>query len=175
MPLPEDFADLLEDVERRAVEAGLRAVPGVADAIRSVAASGVATCVASNGPPEAVAQRLKLTGLYSWFEGRLFSASMVARGKPHPDLFLHAAQTLGVPPSQCVVVEDSAPGARAGLAAGMRVLRVCDRHGTPPQPTLRALNASPTWPRSQRCSVYRPREDSFPERDITCQSGSSHC
>ena len=122
VPLPEDFADQLEDVERRAVEAGLRAVPGIADAIRSVAASGVATCVASNGPPEAVAQRLRLTGLYPWFEGRLFSASMVARGKPYPDLFLHAAQTLGVPPSQCVVVEDSAPGAQAGLAAGMRVL-----------------------------------------------------
>ena len=122
VPLPEDFADQLEAVERAAVEAGLRAVPGVAGAIGAVAASGVAICVASNGPPEAVAQRLKLTGLYSWFEGRLFSASMVARGKPHPDLFLHAAQTLGVPPSQCVVVEDSAPGARAGLAAGMRVL-----------------------------------------------------
>lgn len=120
--LPEDFADLLEDVERRAVELGLRAVPGVADAIEALTAAGIATCVASNGPPEAIEQRLKLTGLYPSFEGRIFSASMVARGKPHPDLFLHAAQTLGVPPSQCVVVEDSAPGARAGLAAGMRVL-----------------------------------------------------
>ena len=120
--LPEDFADQLEDAERRAVEAGLRAVPGVADAIRAVVASGMATCVASNGPPDAIAQRLRLTGLYPWFEGRLFSASMVARGKPHPDLFLHAAQALGVPPSQCVVVEDSAPGVQAGLAAGMRVL-----------------------------------------------------
>ena len=120
--LPEDFADQLEDVERRAVEDGLRAVPGVADAVRSIAASGMATCVASNGPPHAIAQRLKLTGLYPWFEGRLFSASMVAQGKPHPDLFLHAGQTLGVPPSQCVVVEDSEPGVRAGLAGGMRVL-----------------------------------------------------
>ena len=120
--LPENFADLLEDTERRAVEEGLRAVPGVADAIGAVVDSGVAICVASNGPPEAVAQRLKLTGLYPWFEGRLFSASMVTRGKPYPDLFLHAARTSGVPPSQCVVVEDSAPGAQAGVAAGMRVL-----------------------------------------------------
>lgn len=120
--LPEDFADHLEDVERRAVEAGLRAVPGVADAVRSVVGAGMAACVASNGPPRAITQRLKLTGLYPWFEGRLFSASMVARGKPHPDLFLHTAQALGVPPSRCVVVEDSAPGVQAGLAAGMRVL-----------------------------------------------------
>ena len=120
--LPEDFADQLEAAERRAVEEGLRAAPGVAGAIRSMVASGVAVCVASNGSPEAVAQRLKLTGLYPWFEGRLFSASMVGRSKPYPDLFLHAAQTLGVPPAQCVVVEDSAPGVRAGLAAGVRVL-----------------------------------------------------
>ena len=120
--LPDDFAGLLEDVERLAVEAGLRAIPGVAAVVRSVVVSGMATCVASNGSPDAIAQRLKLTGLYPWFEGRLFSASMVARGKPYPDLFLHAAQTLEVPPSQCVVVEDSAPGVQAGLAAGMRVL-----------------------------------------------------
>ena len=120
--LPDDFTDLLEDAERVAVEEGLLPVPGVADLVRSLVASGIATCVASNGSPDAIAQRLKLTGLYPWFEGRLFSASTVARGKPYPDLFLHAAETLGYPPSDCVVVEDSVPGVRAGLAAEMRVL-----------------------------------------------------
>ena len=120
--LPDDLADLIEDAERVAVEEGLRAVPGIADVVRLVVASGMATCVASNGSPDAIAQRLKLTGLYPWFEGRLFSASTVARGKPYPDLFLHAAETLGYPPSDCVVVEDSVPGVRAGLAAEMRVL-----------------------------------------------------
>ena len=120
--MPDDFTDLLEDAERVAVEEGLRAVPGIANVVRLVVASGMGTCVASNGSPDAIAQRLKLTGLYPWFEGRLFSASTVARGKPYPDLFLHAAETLGYPPSDCVVVEDSVPGVRAGLAAGMRVL-----------------------------------------------------
>ena len=120
--LPDDIADVLEDAERIVVEEGLRAVPGVADVVRLAAASGMATCVASNGSPDAVEQRLKLTGLYPLFAGRLFSAAEVARSKPYPDLFLHAAETLGFPPSECVVIEDSEPGVQAGRAAGMRVL-----------------------------------------------------
>ena len=120
--LPDDIVDLVEDAERIAVEGGLRAIHGVADAVRSVVASGTAICVGSNGSPDAIAQRLKLTGLYPWFEGRLFSAAMVARGKPCPDVFLHAAETMGFPPSDCVVIEDSDTGIQAGLAAGMRVL-----------------------------------------------------
>ena len=120
--LPANFSDVLEDAERVALEEGLRAVPGVADVVRLVSASGVATCVASNGSPEAIEQRLKLTGLYPLFAGRLFSAAEVARSKPYPDVFLHAAETLGFPPSECVVIEDSEPGIQAGRAAGMRVL-----------------------------------------------------
>ena len=61
-------------------------------------------------------------GLYPLFAGRLFSAAEVARSKPYPDVFLHAAETLGFPPSECVVIEDSEPGIQAGRAAGMRVL-----------------------------------------------------
>ena len=67
--LPDDIADVLEDAERVAVEEGLRAVPGVADVVRLVSASGMATCVASNGSPDAVEQRLKLTGLYPFVCG----------------------------------------------------------------------------------------------------------
>ena len=99
--LPANFSDVLEDAERVAMDEGLRAVPGVADVARLVSASGMATCVASNGSPDAVEQRLKLTGLYPLFAGRLFSAAGVARSKPYPDVFLHAAQTLGFPPSEC--------------------------------------------------------------------------
>ena len=100
MSLPENFTDMIEDAERIAMEDGLRAVPGVADAVRSVAASGVATCVASSGSPDAIVQRLNLTGLYHWFEGRLFSAALVERGKPYPDVFLYAAAKMGFPPSE---------------------------------------------------------------------------
>jgi beta-phosphoglucomutase-like phosphatase (HAD superfamily) len=62
---------------------------------------------------------LGLTGLLSLFEGRIFSASDVERGKPWPDLFIHAAATMGVDPADCVVVEDSVHGVRAARAAGM--------------------------------------------------------
>ena len=79
-------------------------------------------CVGSNGSPDAIEQRLKLTGLYPWFEGRLFSAATMARGKPYPDVFLHAAETMGFSPSDCVVIEDSDAGVQAAQAAGMKVL-----------------------------------------------------
>ena len=120
--LPDDIVSLFEEAARIAVEDGLRAIPGVADAVRAIAASGMAVCVGSNGSPDAIAQRLKLTGLYDRFEGRMFSAAMVARGKPYPDVFLHAAETMGFAPSDCVVIEDSDAGVQAALAAGMRIL-----------------------------------------------------
>ena len=120
--LPDDVMSLFEEAERVAAEDGLPAIPGVADAVRAVAASGTAICVGSNGSPDAIAQRLRLTGLYHWFEGRMFSAAMVARGKPHPDVFLHAAETMGFAPPECVVIEDSDTGVQAALSAGMRVL-----------------------------------------------------
>ena len=65
---------------------------------------------------------LGLTGLLTRFDGRIFSASEVAHGKPAPDLFLHVASVLGHEPSKCVVVEDSSPGVQAALAAGMKVI-----------------------------------------------------
>ena len=64
---------------------------------------------------------LSLTGLYERFEGRIFSATEVEHGKPAPDLFLHAAERMGVEPAACAVVEDSPFGVEAALAAGMTV------------------------------------------------------
>ena len=122
MSLPEDFMDVMEDVEWAEMEKGLRPIDGAEYAVRSVVASGIATCVASNGPPEGIEHRLKLTGLFTRFEGRLFSSYTVPRPKPFPDVFLHAASTMGYPPSECAVIEDSDPGIQAALAAGMRVL-----------------------------------------------------
>lgn len=122
LSLPHNFSDLLEAAEWDAVEQGLRAVEGAELAVRSVVASGLATCVASNGSLESTAHRLAIVGLLHWFEGRLFSGWTVPRPKPYPDVFLHAAVTMGYPPSQCAVIEDSETGIRAGLAAGMRVL-----------------------------------------------------
>ena len=119
--LPANFSDVLVSEERRAMLGELRAVSGVAGVVRSVIAAGSEVCVASNGPPEAIALRLNLTGLYPWFEGKLFSAAHVARGKPFPDVFLYAAETMGLYLAECAVIEDSKVGVQAGLAAGMRV------------------------------------------------------
>ena len=80
-----------------------------------------AMCVASSGSHGKIRRSLTLTGLYERFEGRIFSASEVANGKPAPDLFLHAAACSGVPPARCVVVEDSRYGVQAARAAGMAV------------------------------------------------------
>jgi beta-phosphoglucomutase-like phosphatase (HAD superfamily) len=65
---------------------------------------------------------LRLTGLLPFFDGRIYSATEVASGKPHPDLFLHAALHCGVASDRCVVVEDSKSGVEAARAAGMRSL-----------------------------------------------------
>ncbi|MER6677423.1 HAD family hydrolase [Streptomyces sp. NPDC000983] len=108
---------LLIQRHRDAVDLGLDPVDGLPEAI---AALTLPTCVASSGPHEKMRHTLGRTGLYDHFAGRIFSASEVPRGKPAPDLFLHAARRMGVDPEACVVVEDSGPGVAAARAAGMR-------------------------------------------------------
>lgn len=120
--LPGEFGTDLVSEESRWMVSELKAVPGVVDVISSIVAAGKEVCVASNGPTAAIEDRLRFTGLISWFGGRLFSADQVARGKPYPDVFLFAAVELGYVPEDCVVIEDSEPGIKAGVAAGMRVL-----------------------------------------------------
>jgi beta-phosphoglucomutase-like phosphatase (HAD superfamily) len=75
--------------------------------------------VASSSEPDRLDYKLKRTGLYDRFAGRIFSASEVEHGKPAPDLFLHAARQMGVCPAECAVVEDSQYGVQAARAAGM--------------------------------------------------------
>jgi HAD superfamily hydrolase (TIGR01509 family) len=101
----------------------LQAVPGVAEAVRHITAAGVPVCVASQGKLEKTRTSLRLTKLDGLFADEvLFSAYSVARGKPHPDLFLHAAATMGVEPASCAVVEDTPSGVTAAVSAGMRAL-----------------------------------------------------
>jgi HAD superfamily hydrolase (TIGR01509 family) len=111
----ERFAQL----HRAAVDAGLTAVDGILEVLDTLT---LPTCVASGGRHDVMRHTLGRTGMYPYFEGRIFSASEVARGKPAPDLFLHAAERMGVHPSACVVVEDSRYGVQAARAAGMRAL-----------------------------------------------------
>ncbi|WP_405594724.1 HAD family hydrolase [Streptomyces sp. NBC_01410] len=106
-----------EQLHREAVDAGLSPVEGLSDALDAIT---LPTCVASSGSHEKMRHTLGRTGLYERFAGRIYSATEVARGKPAPDLFLYAAQHMGVDPAACVVVEDSRPGVEAARAAGMR-------------------------------------------------------
>lgn len=117
-PLPGNWDDTYQHLYAAAFEKELRAVDGVVDALDQIT---TATCVASSGGHAKIRRSLRLTNLYERFEGRIFSASEVANGKPAPDLFLHTAARLGVPPARCAVVEDSRYGVEAARAAGMAV------------------------------------------------------
>jgi HAD superfamily hydrolase (TIGR01509 family) len=104
----------------RAFEDELDAIHGVVELLTALAAEGIPTCVASNSDRGHVDHVLTVAGLHDHLDGRIFSAHEVAEGKPAPDLFLHAARTMGTDPDQCVVVEDSPFGVMAARAAGMR-------------------------------------------------------
>ncbi|SOE12787.1 haloacid dehalogenase superfamily, subfamily IA, variant 3 with third motif having DD or ED [Streptomyces sp. 2323.1] len=95
---------------------------GVTEVLEKLDAGGVPYCVGSSGSHERISVGHRKTGLERWFPaGRVFSAQDVGRGKPAPDLFLHAARQMGVAPERCAVVEDSPLGVQAAVAAGMDV------------------------------------------------------
>ena len=117
--LPADFEDRYHAGLFEAFATGLTPIPGVTEALGRIA---VPACVASSGSHERLRLALTTTGLFDRFAGRIFSAQDVTRGKPAPDLFLHAARTLGVDPARCAVIEDSPAGVEAANAAGMLAL-----------------------------------------------------
>ncbi|MEV4335208.1 HAD family hydrolase [Streptomyces sp. NPDC049597] len=120
--LPTDFDETLHARVFAAFARELAAVDGVTDVLEKLTADGVPYCVASSGSHERIRVGHRTTGLDRWFtDGIVFSAQDVGRGKPAPDLFLHAAARMGVAPERCVVVEDSSLGVQAALAAGMDV------------------------------------------------------
>ncbi|MFF9677543.1 HAD family hydrolase [Streptomyces eurythermus] len=120
--LPEDFDEVFHARVFAAFERELRPVPGVTDVLEKLAADGVPYCVASSGSHERIRVGHRTTGLDRWFtDERIFSSEDVGRGKPAPDLFLYAAERMGVAPGRCVVVEDSPLGVQAAVAAGMDV------------------------------------------------------
>jgi HAD superfamily hydrolase (TIGR01509 family) len=120
--LPQGWDAGYRELYREAFERDLRPVDGVLEALDAIA---LPMCVASSTGHPGLRHVLGLTGLYERFEGRVFSATEVARGKPAPDLFLHAARRLGADPVRCVVIEDSRYGVQAARAAGMRSYGYC--------------------------------------------------
>ena len=98
------------------------AVPGAVEAVRAVVAAGVAVAVASNSARAELVAKMRSLGLATVFADRIFSFEDVHRPKPWPDIYLAAAAACDAAPQDCVVIEDSVPGVRAGIAAGCRVL-----------------------------------------------------
>jgi HAD superfamily hydrolase (TIGR01509 family) len=118
-PLPSGWEEGLDAAVREGFRRELQPVRGVVEALEEI---DLPTCVASSGSQEKMRFTVGLTGLWDRFAGRIYSADEVQRGKPAPDLFLHAASGMGVPPGRCVVVEDSPFGVAAAKTAGMAAL-----------------------------------------------------
>ena len=120
-PLRSDWPYDLGMAVARAFREELQPVPGIQKVLEHLRAQRVPVCVATQSPFQRMKFSLEVTGLTQYFDGNLFNAAMVPKGKPAPDLYLFAAEQMGTAPSNCAVVEDSFTGIKAGLAAGMRV------------------------------------------------------
>jgi beta-phosphoglucomutase-like phosphatase (HAD superfamily) len=120
--LPSSYSERVGTRIENGFGQSLIAMPGVAETIDSL---WLPVCVASSSVPEQIRRKLDLTGLLVRFGENLFSATMVARGKPAPDLFLYAAQRLATAPDRCLVVEDSLAGIEAAVSAGMTAIGFC--------------------------------------------------
>lgn len=131
--LPASFVPDYVDLVLKRIKEDLQPLPGAKQAIEELAAS-YKVCVASNGERENVLTAIETIGAVNYFgEDKTFTKDQVARGKPAPDLFLYAAEKMGVSPEKCVVVEDSVVGATAGLAAGMVTIGIIGVNPHPEQ------------------------------------------
>jgi HAD superfamily hydrolase (TIGR01509 family) len=119
--LPADWVESLSSLIAHEMMRRTPAVPGAAEAVRAVAAAGLAVAVASNSGRAELMAKMRSLGLATVFADRVFSFEDVDRPKPWPDIYLAAAAACDAAPQDCVVIEDSVPGVRAGVAAGCRV------------------------------------------------------
>jgi HAD superfamily hydrolase (TIGR01509 family) len=135
LDLPADFEASYRENLLAVFQKELKVVPHVHEVL---GAMGVPFCVATSSSPRRAEMSLSLVGLSDLVAGRVFTSTMVQRGKPAPDLFLFAADRMGADPARTLVIEDSLTGIRAGLAAGMTVWRFIGAShlgpDTPPEP-----------------------------------------
>jgi len=117
-PFASDFAPALARAILAAFERDLKGVEGVRQAVGGLSAR---VCVASSSAPQRLRFALSVTGYEQLFAPNIFSSAELERGKPHPDLFLHAARAMAAVPEDCLVIEDSVAGVTAARAAGMTV------------------------------------------------------
>ena len=124
-PVPDGFVDDYRVRTTAAMRSQLTAVAGIEYCLDAIEAANVPYCVASSGTHEKMRTTLVITDLLRRFEGKLFSVTEVDRGKPAPDIFLHAARISNASPETCCVIEDAPAGVTAGVAAGMTVFGYC--------------------------------------------------
>ncbi|NQZ57056.1 MAG: HAD family hydrolase [Lentisphaeraceae bacterium] len=117
--VPQDFLANFDQRVFKRFHSELEEVPGISTILNSL---NIPSCVASSGPHHKMDLTLGLTKLKDHFKEVIFSAQDVERGKPFPDLFLHAAKSMNVAPQRCVVIEDSLPGLEAAERAGMQAV-----------------------------------------------------
>ncbi|ACO47589.1 HAD family phosphatase [Deinococcus deserti] len=122
---PDSFESRLDEQLLQAFET-VRALAGAEHTLRSLQAAGMPTAIVSNSQRDRLHLKLRAAGLNDLTNGHVYDPEHTeGRGKPFPDLYLLAAQQLGVPATRCLVVEDSVPGVQAGLAAGATVWGLC--------------------------------------------------
>ena len=117
--LPPDFAERAALRTLEAFDHKLRPIPGIAELLANLPNR---KCVASSSELPRIRHSLTLAGILQHFDPHIFSSTQVKRGKPAPDLFLLAAESMDVAPARCLVIEDSVVGVTAARAAGMTVL-----------------------------------------------------
>jgi HAD superfamily hydrolase (TIGR01509 family) len=117
--IPSDIALQIDRRKEEVFTQRLKPVAGIRDAL--VAIRNVPRCIASGTGVNALDHMLEVVKLHDLFAPHIYSSEMVERGKPFPDLFLHAADKMGHTPTSCLVIEDGIAGVQAGKAAGMRV------------------------------------------------------
>jgi HAD superfamily hydrolase (TIGR01509 family) len=141
--LPEGFSERLKEATLSSFRQDLRAIEGVADFLTQF--RELPHCVASSSSLDRLILCLDILGLTKEFGDFVFSAEMVARGKPFPDVFLLAAERMKVNPLDCIVIEDSPNGVRAGVAAGMTVIGLCAASHLQPGHAQRLIAAGASY------------------------------
>jgi HAD superfamily hydrolase (TIGR01509 family) len=154
--LPENFSGEVKRATLERFRSDLREVSGAANFIRRF--SNIPRCIASSSSIDRLKLCLSVLGLEAKFGSHVFSADMVARGKPHPDIFLFAAEKLGVSPKACLVIEDSAGGIQAAVAAGMTAVGLCAASHIREGHDLRlrdagAAHLADSWPEVERFAL----------------------
>ncbi|MBT5185606.1 MAG: HAD family hydrolase [Kordiimonadaceae bacterium] len=120
--LPDNFLDILQEETFEIFKRDLKPVEGIDHVLKTLQQKNHNYCLASSGSFDKMDLTLGLTGLRGYFGDNIYNSSLVKRGKPYPDLFLHAAHEMSVEPARCLVIEDSHPGVQAAVAAGMEVM-----------------------------------------------------